>query len=128
MLEEIRESLLRTDGRRALKAMSIQDIKEKWGELAFYCIATEEVYNILHKYEIISKHTCIDCGKPARVRTTGWVCPYCEDCVGDKYYVHFGHKNGPHWYGWTGNIWSTPAKIWDEEEKYLNEHYGDDDS
>lgn len=128
MLKEIRESLIRTDGRRALKAMHISDIKEKWGTLNVYCDATNEVYKILQKYEYISSYTCIDCGKPATVQSTGWICPYCEEHVGNRNHIHFGHKHGPSWYGWSGNIDMIPKDVWDAEEKLLNDQYGDDDS
>lgn len=119
MIKEINTSLKRTGGRKAINAFSIQDIKEKWGELNVYCCGTTEVYKILHKYEYISRHTCISCGKIATVQSTGWISPYCDDCIGNRYYVHFGHKNGPSWYGWIGNIDDIPQEDWDEEEKNL---------
>ena len=128
MLEEIRRSLIRTGGKKALKSMSIQDVKEKFGSLQIYCSATPEVYKIIQKYEYISSHTCINCGKPATVITTGWICPYCNDCVGDKYCVHFGHKYGMFWYGWTGNIDYIPKEQWEKEEKFLNEFYENNNS
>lgn len=111
MIKEISESLMRTGGKKAIKAFSIQDIKEKWGALEVYCCGTTEVYKILHKYNCISKYTCIDCGRIATVRSTGWICPYCDDCVGNRYHIHYGHKNGPHWYGWMGNIDNIPDDV-----------------
>ena len=121
MIKEINESLKRTDGRKAIKAFSIQDIKEKWGELQVYCYGTSEVYKILHKYEYISARTCINCGKPATVRSTGWICPYCNDCIGNRNYIHFGHRNGPSWYGWNGNMDNIPEDEWKAEEELLND-------
>lgn len=38
------------------------------------------VHDIIRKYEDISERTCIVCGKPATRITTGWICPYCDDC------------------------------------------------
>ena len=43
--------------------------------------ASEEIQTIINKYEDISYHTCISCGKPAKYLSTGWICPYCEKCA-----------------------------------------------
>lgn len=32
-------------------------------------------------YEILSERTCIVCGAPATRVTTGWISPYCDNCV-----------------------------------------------
>ena len=122
MCNEIKESLLRSGGKKALKEYSILEIKEKFGGLCWYdSCSTIEVGKIISKYENISYHTCIVCGKPANVRTTGWICPYCNEHIPDyQPYVHFGHKNGMSWYGWTGNIDLIPQDEWEEEEKLLN--------
>lgn len=65
----------------------ITDIKEKWGSLQIYCnYGSHELYELLAKYENISYHTCIVCGKPARYLSNGWICPYCED--------HYDPKDG----------------------------------
>ena len=87
-----------------LKTWEITDIKEKYGALCIYDNgATEEVHDILNKYEYISSRTCVECGRIAKYRTTGWIEPYCEDCIKkadtmtqpDEYYKDFD------WYGWT---------------------------
>ena len=59
---------------------TFEQIKEKWGELCLYASATKEIRDVLDKYELLSSCYCINCGKPARYRTTGWVEYYCEDC------------------------------------------------
>jgi len=123
LCKEIKESLLRTGGRRALKAYQIDDIKEKWGLLDINDTnSTVEVTKILHKYEMISMYTCIECGVPATVRTTDWICPYCDKHVGDHYHVHFGHENCTSWYGWHGNIDHIPNDIWNEEEETIKKY------
>ena len=126
MIREINDSLRRTGGKEAVNRYNIDQIKEKWGVLHWYdSYSTTEVCKIIQKYEEISEHTCIICGKPATVRTTGWICPYCDDCIPKKEpFIHFGHTNGPKWYGWEGNIDSIPEEKWEEEEDYLNETYG----
>lgn len=68
-----------------LRKYRITQIKEKWGELCWYDAgAPQEVFDIIRKYEGISRMTCIECGKPAKYRSTGWVEPYCEDCLPEK--------------------------------------------
>lgn len=62
----------------------ITQIKEKFGGLRWYDErSTEAVHNIIDKYESISYNTCIHCGKPAEYMTTGWISPYCADCLSE---------------------------------------------
>ena len=64
----------------------ITQIKEKWGYLHWYDNGSREIMKIIDKYEEISRHTCIVCGKPATKMSKGWICPYCDDCIGDQDY------------------------------------------
>ena len=48
---------------------------------------TLEIFEIIEKYENLSYHTCINCGKPATKISTGWICPYCDNCIGDRNYT-----------------------------------------
>lgn len=81
---------------KMLYSWRIMDIKEKWGYLNLYCnYGSEELYNIISKYESLSWDTCIKCGKPATHTSKGWISPYCEECVNkdDKYkYIERGSK------------------------------------
>ena len=55
-------------------------VKEKYGQLRAYNTgATEEVHNIISKYEFLSEQVCSMCGKPAVAMTRGWICPFCEE-------------------------------------------------
>lgn len=85
-LEELRTQLIKD---KMLYTFRIMQIKEKWGELQLYCcFASQKVYDIIRKYEDLSWETCINCGKPADVQTTGWVLPMCRECAeksGRKY-------------------------------------------
>ncbi len=82
MCKEIKQSLLKTGGRKALKAYRIDQIKEKFGSLSWYDHnSTKEIWNIIEKYEDLSYKTCINCGKPATCISTGWISPYCDDCI-----------------------------------------------
>lgn len=84
MCEELKQALLEEGGERLLKEYKIVQIKEKFGYLRWYdSWTTNKVQDIIHKYEDISARTCIQCGKPATRITTGWISPYCDDCIGD---------------------------------------------
>lgn len=63
-------------------------IKEKYGELCLYASAKKELRDILDKYEIMSIGYCINCGKPARYVTHGWIEYYCEDCF-EEFQTHY---------------------------------------
>lgn len=71
--KQLRKDKMRTSWR-------IMDIKEKYGSLRLYCnFGTNEMYRLLERYEDLSYHTCIECGKPAKYLTGGYILPYCED-------------------------------------------------
>ena len=57
-----------------------EQIKEKYGELRLYASTIEEIQKVLDKYELMSSGYCINCGKPARYVTNGWIEYYCEKC------------------------------------------------
>lgn len=67
-------------GIKHLFSYRIEQIKEKFGGLRWYAYGdTKDTLEIIRKYEDISEHTCIVCGKGATYRSTGWICPYCEE-------------------------------------------------
>lgn len=80
MCEEIREELVKVG---YLEKYRITQIKEKFGYLRWYDFGCTEkmLHEIIPKYENLSAYTCICCGKPATKITTGWISPYCDDCV-----------------------------------------------
>lgn len=94
MCKEIKNALLEAGkknhvGRKLLRRYRILQIKEKYGGLRWYdAYATVEVEKIINKYEYISEHTCINCGKTADYITTGYILPYCEDCISEKEKEH----------------------------------------
>ena len=60
----------------------IVQIKEKYGFLHWYDGGnTKEGYQVISKYEEISKRTCIYCGEPVTLISTGWISPYCDCCA-----------------------------------------------
>lgn len=103
MCKEIKRALLEEGGRKKLRGYRINDIKEKWGSLAWYSRnGCEEVTKIIEKYGYISYRTCINCGRSADYITSGWITPYCKKCIpqekiesADKYFSDID------FYGWT---------------------------
>ncbi len=60
----------------------ISQIKEKYGYLRWYDFCcTKEGHDVIEKYCEQTKKVCINCGKSARWITTGWIAPYCNDCI-----------------------------------------------
>ena len=83
MCEELRTALIKGN---YLEQYRVVQIKEKFGALRWYdngipLNISEEIYDIIRKYEDISSRTCVVCGKPAEYITTGWVCPFCGECI-----------------------------------------------
>lgn len=115
MCKEIRNSLLKTyikngkptsfwgkikcyyKGVKHLYSYRIVQIKEKFGSLRWYANGdTRDTLNIIQKYENISENTCIVCGKDATYRSTGWVCPYCDEHK-PKYSIKIGEESDNEW-------------------------------
>lgn len=98
LCEEIRAALIEDDD---LERWRIVQMKEKYGVITIYDNGYKQgsrIPDIIRKYEYISQKTCICCGKPATKVTTGWISPYCDDCVPtderaidiDEYYEYEG--------------------------------------
>lgn len=69
-------------GIKLLYDYRITQIKEKWGQLEWYdSYTTDDIQNIINKYQDISYNTCIVCGKKAVYRTNGYILPYCENHI-----------------------------------------------
>jgi len=81
MCKELKQELIKIN---KMDEFRIVQIKEKFGELRFYTNwTTNEIEAIINKYTELSRKTCINCGKPATVITTGWISPFCNDCIKD---------------------------------------------
>lgn len=78
---------------KVIKYYSLEDefvfeqIKEKYGALRCYCNVThEEIWDILNKYEALSEHICIECGKPdVPILNLPWILPLCPECFKKGY-------------------------------------------
>ena len=73
----------------------IYDLKEKFGTLRCYHNGSEEIDDIINKYEIITSKICCKCGKPATKYSTGWILPWCDNCGTKEYgpYKEFNHDS-----------------------------------
>ena len=83
MCEEIRKVLIKGN---YLYDYRVIQIKEKFGMLRWYDNGApgsicRELQDIIYKYEEISAHTCIWCGRPATKISLGWISPWCDDCA-----------------------------------------------
>ena len=84
MCEEVNNELM-TWLQEDRKRFRITDIKEKWAHLCFYTnLISPHLNQIIGKYSLISRFTCIHCGKPARWITRGWYMPYCQECADEQ--------------------------------------------
>ena len=79
LLDELKAQLKKD---KMLYKYRIMQVKEKFGGLRWYDSASsQEVFNILQKYEDMSYHTCISCGRPADYITSGYILPFCKNCI-----------------------------------------------
>ena len=84
LLKELNAAMLEDGGKEYVRSVRIMQIKEKWGTLQIYLSTYgNKTLEVISKYERISWHTCIDCGRPAVGYTTGWISPYCHMCYYD---------------------------------------------
>lgn len=82
-MEEIREPLEKAG---LTNTFYFTQVKEKYGELCLYNNgATEEVLDIISKYEYLSQFVCDRCGKPADYQTRGWIENICKKCYKAQY-------------------------------------------
>jgi hypothetical protein len=65
--------------------------KEKFNSLRCYSngTASQEVEDIIAKYEHMAYYVCTVCGKPATCVSTGYWASFCDDCWKD----HFRHEH-----------------------------------
>ena len=68
-----------------LKTFRFSQIKEKYGTLRLYNFGcSEECMKLLDKYEKLSSHYCIKCGKKAKYETEGYILYLCEKCFKEE--------------------------------------------
>ena len=81
-MEELREPLEKA---KQINTFYFLQVKEKYGEMCLYNNgSTEEVLEIINKYEYLSQFVCDVCGKPADIMTHGWIENVCLDCFNKR--------------------------------------------
>jgi hypothetical protein len=56
-------------------------LKEKFGEMRIYlCAYPRDTDEIIADIEDRSRTTCERCSRPGKIRDTGWIRCYCDDC------------------------------------------------
>lgn len=79
MCEELKEALAKAN---YVDKFRFTDIKEKYGKLCLYNFGcNKEAWDVIYKYERLSKYVCKHCGKPATKVSTGWISPWCDECA-----------------------------------------------
>lgn len=110
LLEELDAAIHKSGGWKLARKIRIEQIKEKFGMLRIYLnYSNDEIDAVLDKYEDISYHTCINCGKPASKLSKGWICPYCDDCCPTEYFTPIGQDGK-----WQDGEWEELT-----EEKFM---------
>lgn len=73
----------------------ILEIKEKYGGYRLYAAPlTDEIDDVISKYEALSQRICVQCGKPdVPVIIKGWIEPLCFDCYKKDYRRHEAFHN-----------------------------------
>ena len=80
-------------------------VKEKYGELRIYfTITNDALEKITEKYEELSKHTCICCGRAASWMSKGWIAPYCNKCAAAEFDTREKIRPGTEWFDIFGEI------------------------
>ncbi len=95
MCEELQQALNMMEPDIA-NTFRIMQIKEKYGSLCFYTNwLTDQIREIIYKYEKLSAHICISCGAPATKMSTGWISPWCDKCAEKIHdnFVEISQKN-----------------------------------
>jgi hypothetical protein len=60
--------------------LAVQQVKEKFGTLRFYCGGTEAIHRYIQLAERLSSITCEECGEQGTANGSGWISTLCEEC------------------------------------------------
>ena len=83
MIEELSQILDKYD---AWETYTVITVKEKlgwlsWQATGFPAEMKDEYVAWIKRYQTLSEHTCVECGKRGKMRSEGitWVSPYCDE-------------------------------------------------
>jgi len=78
------EALLETIPEKDRDNFAVNQVKEKFGGLRYYCSAppaiSEKIFDLVDKAERLSYETCENCGKPGKPNSDGWTRTECGAC------------------------------------------------
>ena len=60
--------------------LAVQQVKEKFGTLRYYCNGSDNMDRLINLAKILSAVTCENCGKYGKIRQGGWIRTLCDDC------------------------------------------------
>jgi hypothetical protein len=63
---------------------AVQQVKEKFGTLRFYCPGNDAIDKYIRLAERLSSVTCEDCGKRGTPNDCGWIRTQCDACRDDR--------------------------------------------
>jgi hypothetical protein len=59
---------------------AVQQVKEKFGTLRFYCPGNDAIGRYVRLAERLSSVTCEDCGNRGTANDSGWIRTQCDEC------------------------------------------------
>jgi len=62
---------------------AVQQVKEKFGTLKYYCGGNDRINNFVNMAERLSAVTCEYCGNYGKPRSGGWIRTLCDKCDKD---------------------------------------------
>lgn len=72
-------------------AFKVEQVKEKFGTLRFYCPGLVDkdldarLQHYIHFAKLLTEHTCEACGKPGKIGGHGWISVRCRECDPERY-------------------------------------------
>lgn len=67
---------------RVNTGFAVEQVKEKFGTLRFYCPGNDRIWNLVRMAERLSAVTCEKCGEYGKVRGGGWTRTLCNKHAG----------------------------------------------
>ncbi len=63
---------------------AVEQVKEKYGTLRFYCGGTDAIHTYVCLAERLSSVTCEDRGKRGKANDSGWIRTQCDTCRNEE--------------------------------------------
>lgn len=85
LIDKLCQAIMQECQKQGWKPPVVAQVKEKFGELRFYAgPAEDEIYDIIDRATVLSRHICEVCGQPGETRLIGhWLRTTCDLHSGD---------------------------------------------